>query len=304
MTLYGMKVSKAGDDVKLVTNLNDLVYLSENNTLKLYKWGNLQLTTNGSGNGSASFTHNLNYAPAFFVFRKGTAHYNFLDAGTYANAFFPLGGINLFSDGVIHHAFKAYSDASNVTITCTSGTPNTTFTFRFYILVDLSQTFSNPDNVTHLKDWGIKCSKAGVDVKTAAEYNLTQSSRYKSLQFYPQSVYNLTLNNMDAFFASPVDTYVEQGTYIDITHNLGYAPFFLAFAKIGTVNTILPFYSENSIDLFNYSVEGFADSTKIRLYHWRSSTYANSILYDNWSSETLELKLFVFTENLAGASEL
>jgi len=300
---FGLKISRAGDDVKTTDDL-DLAYTSKFSTLKFYRWGNLSLTTNGSGDGSVTYNHDLGYAPAHRVFRKGTAQFTYLDASSYTNSFFPLGAANVFSSGVLHQAFKTYSDDDNLVITATGAGASTTYDFRFYLLVDLAQAFSGDDNVGVLKDYGFKVSQEGFSVLTAKEYQLSHSSKYKSIQYYPQNIYSQALS-LPAFFASPLDTFVEAGTYVDFNHDLGYAPFFLAYNEftIGGSDRIrsIPFNTENAIDVVNYSVAGFADATRVRLYFYEASQYATGTLYDNFPATTITTKCFVFTENLAGS---
>lgn len=302
---YGIKVTPPGYDVLTATDAQTQ-FSTKYSTLKIYKWGNLSLTTDGSGNGSVAYAHNLDYAPAHFVFRKGTASFSFLDGSSYTNSYFQLGSVNYFADSAdtYHRSFKTYTDDTYLYITATGAQASTTYNFRFYILVDLAEAFSGDDNTGVLKDYGMKVSQEGFDVETAKEYQMAFSSKYKSLQYYDQHIYTQQLS-LPAFFASPVDTFVEAGTYVDFNHELGYAPFFLSFYEYtsggNTRVESIPRFTENGIDIVNYNVAAFCDVTRVRVYFYKSSTYALSTLYDNWSAETIEIKLYVFTENLGGS---
>lgn len=305
MANYGIKVSKSGDDVFSYTDANDLQFTSQYSTLKLYKWGTTTLTTNSSGNGSVNIAHDLGYAPAHLVFRKGTASCSFISATTYTNSFFPLGAINKYSDDANHVAFDCYTDSTNLTINCVSGTASTTFTFRYYIFVDLAQTYTGDDSVGQLKNWGFKVSKPGYSVLTAKEYNMNYSTRYKSLQYYPQSQFEQDLT-LPIMWANHEDTEVEEMTYVDFNHNLGYAPLFMAFVNIYSTSLgawashQIPIYMENGLSA-GWSVSGFCDSTRIRIYFWRYSVYALGTLYGNYAKETVNIKTIIFTENLASS---
>lgn len=300
---YGLKVSAPGTDARNVS-AKDALFNTNYSALKVYQWVNLQVVTNGSGNGSATVAHSLGYAPAFFVFRNGTAHWATLDASSYANSWFPVGGVNYWA-GTDHEHIYAYGDDTNVGVSINGGTPSTTYNFRVYILVDNSKVFSSAGVYGLNKDWGFKVSKPGYSVLTAEEYNMVYSSKYKTLQYYDVNKVSDTLN-LPIMFSSIVDTDVEEGTYVDWQHGLGYAPFFLAYfssnvAPYGTDNEIfeVPF----SIVLSNasapaYSITGFSNSSFVRLSFWRASHYTG--LFDTWQDETITLKLIVFTENLAG----
>ncbi len=304
---YGLKISPPGSDVMTVTP-KLAQFDSNSSALKAYQWGNLQVTTNGSGDGSATFAHNLGYAPAFFAFRKGTAQWTLLDASSYANSFFPVGGKNQWA-GNDHEHIYAYADGTNFGISITGGAHNATYNFRFYILVDNSQVFSNPGTYGFTKDFGFKVSKPGFDVLSAQEYNMVYSSKYKALQHYDghKESHDLTLPEM---YASFHDQFQEEGTYVDFNHGLGYAPFFLAYFS----STAAPFGSNNQIfevpltvELDNsgsasYAVTGFCDATKVRISFWRETDFVSDAIRGNWTSETITVKVILFTENLAGST--
>lgn len=305
---YGVKVSEPGVDVLTTNNPNDLQFTSQYSTLKLFRWGSKSLTTDGSGNGSVTVPHYLGYAPAHLVFRKGTAQYTFVDASSYPNSYFPLGAVNKFSDDAYHHTFSCSTNSTHLTISCSGGTASTTFNFRYYIFIDLAQNFSGEDQVGQLRDWGFKVSKENKPVLTAKEYEMNYSSKYKSVQFYPQSQFSQDLT-LPAMAASYHDTYVEEMTYVDFTHNLGYPPLFIAFANVYSpvagenLSIQIPFYTQNSIDVFNYSIAGFCDATRVRIYFWRSSGYFISLL-DDWSAETVNVRAILFTEKLNSTEQV
>lgn len=297
---YGIKVTKPGQDVATVTD-KDAVFSTKFSTLKIYLSGTVTLTTDGSGNGSASVTHNLGFAPAFYVFRKGTAQYTFLDASSYSNAFVPETNIQSIW---IPGKFEIYSNTTQLVINASGQSAGTTYTFKYYILVDLAGDFSGNDNVNHQFDYGFKVSKEGYDVNTAKEYQLAYSSLYKSLQYFDENyqVQELTLPLM---FADLEEQSVYSGTYVDINHGLGYPPFFLAFAEDfadSGYNVLVPAaigYDTVAAPESYESVEGFSDSTRIRLSWVRhSQSDSDGDLATTFAAKTITIKCFIFTENL------
>ncbi len=78
---YGVKASKPGNDVKTAV-IAATQFSTKYSTLKIYLQGDTSFTTDGSGAGSVEITHGLGFAPAFYVFRKGTASFSFLDASS------------------------------------------------------------------------------------------------------------------------------------------------------------------------------------------------------------------------------
>lgn len=299
--IQGLKISKPGDDVR-ITPSKDLAFDSARGALKIYRKGTITLTTDASGNGIGSATHNMNYAPAFFVFRKATAKWSLIDGVEHINSYFPIGAPNYYvKDDLYHHAIHSYTDGSNIYVQVAGGKPNTPMSFTYALLVDQSEQFSNADGIIS-DPFGLKIAKSTFDVKTAKEYQLGFSTQYKILQHYKESNQSGSLTYQQ-IFASYVSDYVQQVSYIDFNHGLGYPPIFIAYAQgqnaTGNQLVKLPFAGENSIDVFNTSVSGFADATKIRIYWWRSSTFFNGALLDNRPTDTLLVEVCAYTESLA-----
>jgi len=291
---YGIKVTKPGADISTVSD-KDSVFSSKYSTLKIYLEGDISLTTNGSGNGSNSVAHNLGFAPAFLCFRKGTAQFTYLDVSSYANSFIPDPGN--YSNWIANNdKLVSYTDDTNFYVQAYGAAASTTYNFRYYILVDLAQSFTGEDGVSPLEDYGIKISQTGYDVKTAKEYQLVYSSRYKALQYYDESyqTYNLTL---PAMWASPIATSAQEGVYVDIAHGLGYPPVFLAFFN----GKAIPYIDINSSNNPYYEVGGFCDATRVRLSFWRKSTWSSGAYDRKWSAETVTVKVFIFTKDLTAA---
>lgn len=300
---YGLKIAKPGGNI-LTDDDKDLAFHSDYGALKIFAKGTLSFTTNGSGDATASATHGLGYAPGFFVFRKATANNNLMSGGTdYPNAYFPIGGYDKYVKGdSLHNALHAYADNDKIYVQAKGAKASTVMQFVYFLLVDQSEEFSNADGITLTNDYGFKFAKAGFDVKTAHEYQLAFSSAYKILQYYDVSKKTSSLT-FDEIFASAVDIFVEQGSYVDFIHGLGYPPLFLAHAQ-ATESTFgelqkLPYSRNDSAGAPNSIISGFADSTRVRLYWHRNSDYGKTPAVR--PEETLSFKLYVLTEDLSDA---
>lgn len=300
---YGLKIAKPGGDV-LTDADKDLAFHSNYGALKIFDSGTLSFTTNGSGNATVSATHGLGYAPAFFMFRKATANNNLMSGSTdYPNSYFPVGSADKYvKDDTLHDALHAYADEDKVYIQASGAKASTLMNFVYFLLVDQSEEFSSADGIVTNNDYGFKFAKAGFDVKTAYEYQLAFSSKYKILQYYDVSrkISSITL---DEIFASALDTSVEQASYVDFIHGLGYPPLFMAHAQ-ATESTFaelqkIPYSRNNSLGGKNSIISGFCDSTRIRIYWYRNSDFGLTPLVR--PNETLSIKLHIFTEDLSDA---
>lgn len=306
---YGMKASKAGEDVKTAA-LKDLRFNSEKGAFKILKCGNANFTTDGSGNGSASIAHGASYPPGLFALRKGVAKNVLLSGATeYSNAFFPIGSPNMYvKDDDLHHAIHCYSnnDNANLIIQALGGKPSTAMDFRYYALVDQSGTFTGADGISTPNDYGLKSAKAGFDVLTAKEYQLAFSSKYKILQYFAVNKKSQALT-LPRMFTSYHDQDQEEATYVDIIHGLGFAPLSFVYFDSPAMGSILvkaPMTFEDGQDIFNYQVAYFIDATRIRVWFWRRSRFwePTNTIYGDWDAETITIRVLVTTENLAGAA--
>ena len=299
---YGLKV---GNDAYNVTD-KDAKFTTKFSTLKIFSSGDLSMETDGNGDGSVSVDHNLGFCPAFFVYCKDTAQWTFFEATSYPNSFFPVGSTNSWNDnwGSLSSGFQfltAYTDSTKLNIVA-NGARIKTYNFRYYILVDLARDFSGADGVTLNKNYGFKVSKQRNNVLNCKEYELAYSSKYKSLQYYPENIKTGSMT-LPAMWSSPVDEDVEEGTYIDIEHGLGYPPFFLAYFESDRifVDSLVefpyapPVEDDQTGSYTEYS--SFCDATRVRLSFYR---YAGSGLsgYANFPAETINIKVYIFTEDL------
>ncbi|CAN8139764.1 hypothetical protein THIOSC15_1840003 [uncultured Thiomicrorhabdus sp.] len=305
MSDYGIKASGSDDSLYALLD-EELQFNSKYSSLKLFKWGDASFTTDGAGAGTATIAHGLGYQPIAIAFRKYTASWDasegLLPATEYPEAFSHIGALNWYGNGNRSIDFRVRCDDYNLFISdggIGNLAANTKYDFRYYILVDLAQSFSASSNITLTGNHGIKVAKENKDVLSGKEYNMDYSSKYKALQYYDGHILSQDIT-LPAMWASAVDEYVSEVTYVDFLHNLGYPPFYLAYMSDGSKCTTIPYYSENGIDIFNYNVAGFCDKNRVRIYFWRASSYLLGTVYDTWSSETLTIKCIMFAENLMG----
>lgn len=294
MTDYGFKVGSNlyTDDDK------DLPFTSKYSSLKLYKWGDAQFTTDGSGAGSVSVSHGLDYTPIVVVFKKFTAQYTFLSATTYPNSYRLVNSQNAYDTS----GFYQYADGSQLTIYATGASATTTYYFRYMIFVDLSKDYSSTTGLSLTGDFGFKVSKPGKDVFTSEEYEMAYSSKYKSLQFYDNHILSSSLT-LPAMYATKYDTDAEEATYVDFNHSLGYPPFFLVYSDLASAYLYeVPFLQ---IEPYGPTYEGVAevsawcDASRVRVLFRRLSKANSGETYGySYSATTISVKVIIFAESL------
>jgi hypothetical protein len=309
---YGIKI---GDNIQTDSDL-DLQFSSEFSSLKLYKWGNAQFTTDASAIGSVEIEHDLDYTPIVFVYQKFNGQYTFLSSTTYPDSFSLVGQLNSYNPTSWLMQFYANDEKIVIQTLNIGGSsldnevlPNTTYYFRYYILVDKSQVYSAGSNIDLSGDYGFKVSLPGKDVKTAEEYDMAYSSKYKALQFYGNHILSSTLT-LPAMWATYQDDEVEAATYVDFNHNLGYQPLVLAYADTDDLGVTglreIPFLKIFPLSFVLGSVyeelSVWADSSKVRVLFKRYSNYPvldGSSAYA-FAEKTVNVKVIIFAEDLTG----
>ena len=296
----GLKISLPGQSVFEATN-SELLYTSDLGRLKIYRFGTAVFP---AFTDSVTVAHNLGYAPSFFVFVDRDPDY------------FPLGGPNtLTGDADAHASLSAYTDSTNLVIVRTpdSGADKSIdSTFRYYILIDPAQTFTADSSVSNVALAGLKVSPSNIDVTQAKEYELLDSSRYKALQYYAESIQDETLTLPEMYSGLGTQT-LEEYTWVDVNHGLGYPPLFIAWVDTGNGRFKQIHYSEftNSEDIsgVGYSYTSFevsakCDATKVRIYfrrrsEWDWGAFAPSV---SFSGLTITVRVAILTERLDGYS--
>lgn len=301
MADYGIKV---GANISTDTDAQ-LKETSKFSSLKVYKWGETSATTLSGDTATVTVAHDLGYAPSILVFAEKTA-------GVYQ----PIGG-NEDTSGVF-----AYADEDNLYIQAYNAWSKITQlpACKYYLLVDKAESFSSPSNIALTGDYGFKVSNDGVDVLTAEEYQMNESSKYKALQFYTESIKTETLS-LPAMWADFEDRNVTEEQYVDFNHGFGYPPMFVAWFYTASTYREIPYAEYTSItasDLVSTSpytsagVSAYCDSTKIRVtfkrqsiwdyYAWVAGSYGShsSGAAVAHSASTITVKVLPFAENLAG----
>ena len=311
MANYGIKV---GDNIITDTD-KELKFTSKYPSLKLYKWGDAQFTTNASSQGSVTIPHDLDYAPMVVVWRKVTAQYTFLSATTYSNAYMYDGAYNSYAPTDFNICSRVEANEDNIVIKNFpaigspldgGNQPNTTYYFRYMIFVDQSQAFENKSNISLTDDYGFKVSKTGKNVLTANEYDMAYSSKYKAVQYYPNHLVSSSLT-LPIMWASQHDTEVEEATYVDFNHNLGYVPYFFVYTDFGTSNwyqiPYLRLYDASSTTLSGQEeVSAWADDERVRVLFTRKSYWTSSQDAHSFSAKTINIKCIMFAEDLTATA--
>lgn len=301
MANYGIKVGS-----NLNTNTDaQLKETSKYSSLKVYRWGETAPATLVSDQATTTVAHDLNYAPSILVFAEKTA-------GTFE----PVGGNDNISGTF------AYSDEDNLYIQAFNAYGKITQMpgCKYYILVDKAEDFNGTSNIALTGDYGFKVSNPGVSVLTGQEYQMNESSKYKALQYFSESIKTETLT-LPAMFADFTDQDVEEEQHIDFNHGLGYPPMFIAWFYAASTYREIPYAEYSSVlasDLVTLSpytsasVSAFCDSTKIRVtfhrqsiwdhYGWVAGGYGShaSGAAVSHAASTITVKVLPFAENLQG----
>jgi hypothetical protein len=293
---YGIKVG-----TNIVTDTTaQLKETSKHSSLKIYKWNKTASTALSGDTATVEVAHDLNYAPSILAFAEKTT-----------GVFQPLGG-NDDTSGVF-----AFSDEDKLYVQAFNAYGKITVLppVKYYLLVDKSEDFSGTTNIALTGDYGFKVSNPGEDVLTAPEYKMNESSKYKALQYFSESIKTETLT-LPAMNASLSDQDVEEEQYVDFTHGLGYPPAFMVWFYSGSTYQEAPYaeystYLEDDLTTetpyTSASVSAFCDSTKIRVtFHRRSifdiyNLFANATMsYPDHAASTITIKVLPFAENLSG----
>ncbi len=300
---YGLKI---GPNIERNTNL-ELDFTSKLSSLKLYKWGNVELTTDGSAEGDVEIYHNLGYVPVSLVFKRFDGQFTFLSATEYKNAWHDAESNNSYDSAGV---FFVDRDTQKIRIhTQAIGgigggpSPNTTYFFRYMIFVDKSEAFSLRSNVAFTKNIGFKAAMPGKDVLLAKEHDLDYSSKYKALQYYDKHIKSSSLT-LPTMWASFTDQDAQEATYVDFEHGLGYPPFFLVFSDLGTAYLYeVPYFNVFPSGLSYEGVEeisAFCDKDRIRVLWQRQSTYISGTTGEVFSNKTISIAVIIFAESLIG----
>jgi hypothetical protein len=297
---HGIRISTPGNDA-LTQDEKRIVYSSKFSTPKIYKKGYVRITTNGSGIGTAKVPHGLGYAPTFYVFRKATASYSFLDGSSYTQAFHPCPG-TATPWIPYHQTSDAYTDATNLTIYI-QGANSTSYDFVYFIFIDQAEA-NQKAGLDTLANYGMKISKEGNDPTTSSEQKTAFNSQDGTLKYYQGQISDYGSLTLPALAGDYFDTEPEEGTYVDFLHPLGYPPFFLAFMEDPSNNerySVPDIYLGNLYGNANYALTAWCDKSRIRITLWKKAHYNTAspgVSENSWSADSINLKVYIFTEDL------
>ncbi len=298
MVNYGARISTFGNDA-LTQPDKKVAFSSKFSTLKILKRGHVSITTNGSGSGTKKIPHGLRYAPTFYVWRKDTASFSFLDGSSYTKTFHPAPGTSTPWIGY-HATTNCYTDNTNLTITI-QGANSTTYHFLYFIFIDQAEFNASLGQQTG-QDYGLKISEVGESADSTVEQKVQYSSSYGSLQYYPNMVTDYGSITLPAIAGDFFDQTPREGTYIDFMHTLRYPPFFLVYSQASgeTERTILPMANIGTLfGSADYALTAWCDETRIRVTYYRRAQYNSNPSFDtSFDASTVSFRILVFTENL------
>lgn len=275
---------------------------SKYGVLKAFKWGDLSYV-----NSPASVEHNLKYEPSFFGFRKiGSSAFSLLGAGS------SLTGNSLDVTGNPEESYgvSIYTDATKLYVDVQEflGFSKISATVRYYLFVDRAQQFTGEGGPVMNDRAGLRFVPAGKNVFTAKEYEVLFSTKYKIIQYYPESVKSDTLM-LPVLFSSPLDLDNDEYTYVDFTHGFTFPPFFRAWYHTGdNVWKEIPYneigqYGElpNDSPFINYEISAACNEEKIRVLFKRRSIYTTGsepYLSGIFSAQTITVLVIPYFVNL------
>jgi hypothetical protein len=302
---FGFATAKK--DINVLTNIdpNNLIFSSKYNTLKVLAKANTTVSTNGSGNGLTQIEHGLGYAPAYYIYRKGTATWQRENnvspfSTTHANAYSSNVGMGN-SWFPSNDAIEVYTDETYLYIEASSAQANTTYNFLYIIFSDLAQSF-NEESTLGSSSVGIKIAREGNNVlESAQHFKMAFSTRFRSLKYIPEKSSTTSLT-LPLIFSSASDTSSQEATYVDINHGLGYPPFFLAYFTGDTFTDALETgmgFPLTDVGSPFYEVSSFCDATKIRITFFRLASYGVFTGVQTLQQETINIKYLIFDEDLS-----
>lgn len=118
---YKLRVSKAGFNAISESNLNNIVYDSDYDTLKYYSNGSINLPVNAA-NTETTVTHGLGYVPFFIVYFQNpvfTTRYSMTP--------------HVFEDVSNYAYLSAYADSNNIYFSAHTNSLTATVTFLYKI---------------------------------------------------------------------------------------------------------------------------------------------------------------------------
>ena len=257
MTIF--KIAKTGDDA-LTTANKDLAFDLDYPCLNVIRSITLWVTTDGSGDGSNSFSHDLGYYPMYKTYVKtASGGYALLEASA-------LEGSAIAT---------AYSTTSKISVIIDSGSANTQYTFEVKVFGNSADDSVGTTN--NNVSGRMRVARVGHDAKTATDVReLVFQSGVYVLKYDP------TKSGSFVKLVTAGDLHVEK-----IYHNLGYVPYVFVKEKDdggSTTSKMLPVFQSS----YGAYYEIFTDRTEITLDNVMGTT-----------DITFNVKYFLYLDKLA-----
>lgn len=250
MSDYGIRVSKAGYDVKTATP-TQLIYSSKWSNFKIHSIITCSVVSTGA-NDIVTIANPLPYAPFFMAFVNGSSasdQWQLSSSGDGAGAVYIT---NTASSFPFTYYRSGTNDFYNSVFSGQFPDIGTTYTFKIIVFMDDPVGGANYSSAP-IADYGIKVSQAGFDVKTTADTNLSMSSKFANLTIATSGLVSST---------SPA--------VFTVNHNLGYKPIHLVLVKDPTTNKFRPLPTATTNSGVQYTC--YVDATKLYLYNAENPT--------------------------------
>ena len=186
----------------------DLAFSSNRSCMIEMFSDNIELTTDGDGNGTLEITHNLGYVPAFFMFEKG-----YLDTLYW----YP------------QYAMQVYATTTKLIVKANCLDANTTYNI-FYSISGNRQDDAEGSGNNNVSG-RLRISKSGYDAETEMDVRNMRFISGKNVPKIDEDLSGSITETINSDYPYP--------TLITIPHNLGYVP--VCFVFDSDLGKILPY---------------------------------------------------------------
>ena len=224
---YGWIVSKAGVDVANAS-VHQSKFGSNWDTLKIKQQQYNSITTNGAGDGLATIPHGLGYKPAFMVFAHKNPtdtvdgvsfnNANFISgSGQFTPFYYDTAGVNQSLRDIV-----GSSDVNNINLKI-KGPASKNYKIYTYTMADLAEETSQSTPTTS-NHYGLRVSQKGYDVKTAPDYRMIYSSKYRAFHIIKTGTFPVDMPGETIGSGGESLTY-QQRMFSDLGISNGYHPY-------------------------------------------------------------------------------
>lgn len=175
----------------------DLVFTSERTCLIEVLSGTIDISTDGSGFGTAEVTHDLGYRPSYYAFARD-----------------PLATGDWYPQGDGYMGLGTNVDTTKLYLAINGKEPSSTYRIKYYIFGNQLEngTGSGNNNVTGR----IRISKPGYDAETETDA--------RNMQFFSGTNVFKVDTALSGTTTVTIDDFIKEVT---VPHDLGYVPFVL-----------------------------------------------------------------------------